>query len=125
MMEVTMRKAGKLAALMALAVALYGGGPAMAFNAKHLAKFKVLNQCEKCDLSGANLEDANLRNANLRKANLKGAYFGSADLSGADLEDANLKGANLEKTRLKKAKLKGAILCKTKMPWGEENSHCK
>ena len=100
MMEVTMRKAGKLAALMALAVALYGGGPAMAFNAKHLAKFKVLNQCEKCDLSGANLEDANL-------------------------EDANLKGAILEKTRLKKAKLKGAILCKTKMPWGEENSGCK
>jgi len=23
------------------------------------------------------------------------------------------------------AKLDGAILCKTKMPWGEENSGCK
>ena len=66
-------------------------------------------------MRGANLEDAVLAIANLRGAKLLGAKFGSANLSGADLRGANLKDARLGK----------AILCKTRMPWGEENAGCK
>ena len=55
-----------------------------AYNETDLAKFKALNACEGCDLSGANLRGANLTDANLY----------NADLRGADLEGANLNGAN-------------------------------
>ena len=47
-----------------------------------------------------------------------------ADLSEANLRGANLSGVTLSTALLKDAKLDGAILCKTKMPWGEENSGC-
>ncbi len=94
-----------LTALMVLAVALCGSGAASAFDAKHLMKLKALNACEGCDLSDIDLSGAKLRNANLRVA----------DLSGADLSTAILKNAHLN----------GAILCKTLMPWGEENAGCK
>ena len=46
---------------------------------------------------------------------LVGATLSGADFSGVDLSTANLKDAGLD----------GALLCKTKMPWGEENSGCK
>ncbi|MAH84836.1 MAG: hypothetical protein CBB68_10960 [Rhodospirillaceae bacterium TMED8] len=69
--------------------------PAWTFNEIHLKKFKALNKCENRDLSEAKLI--------------------GADLGGVDLSTANLKDAKLD----------GAILCKTKMPWGEENSGCK
>ena len=77
------------------------------------------------DLSGANLSGANLNGANLGKASLHGANLSKADLSGADLWGANLSGVDLSTATLRNAKLDGAILCKTKMPWGEENSGCK
>ena len=57
-----------------------------AYNETDLAKFKALNACVGCDLSGA------------------------------DLRDANLSGVNLTTSKLKKAKLDGAKYCKTKMP---------
>ena len=78
---------------------LAGGGAALAFDATSLKKLKALNACEGCDLSGADLSIS----------------LHEAKLSGADLSKAKLKGANLE----------GAKLCKTKMPWGLDNSGCK
>jgi hypothetical protein len=53
-------------------------------------------------------------------ADLSGANLRYSDLSGADLRDANLKDA-----KLGDAKLGDAIICKTLMPWGEDNSGCK
>ena len=40
--------------------------PAWAFNEAHLKKLQTLGECQKCDLSGANLFKANLKGANLR-----------------------------------------------------------
>jgi len=77
-----------------------------AYNETDLAKFKALNVCEGCDLSGADLSLAYLNKANLH----------GADLSGANLSGANLSGVNLTTSKLKKAKLDGAKYCKTKMP---------
>ena len=89
---------------------------------------------EKANLSGAYLKEAKLNGANLEYANLSGAYLLKADLEKANSEKANLsdtvlvladlRGANLEYANLKNANLNWAILCKTKMPWGEENSGC-
>ena len=90
-----------------VALAVLVATPAWAYSEKDLAKFEALNSCKNCDLSGADLSKADLREANLSKANLS-----KADLSEANLSEADLNGANLNE----------AILCKTKMPWGEENS---
>jgi len=40
--------------------------------------------------------------------------LGKTNLSGADLSGTDLSGTDLNE----------AILCKSKMPWGEENSGC-
>jgi uncharacterized protein YjbI with pentapeptide repeats len=100
------------------------------------------------NLSGANLAMADLRGADLEyiKAdgiNLSNAKMQDVKLSRADLTGANIAGANLEgvtwspfdKINLTRANLTGAslegfdadssILCKTIMPWGEDNSGCK
>ena len=115
-----------------------------AFDEKHLAVFKALNTCEKCDLSRANLSwanlseanlsmtnlswanlsQANLNWANLNRANLHGANLRGAKLYKANLRGANLSGANLTGARLKNAKLDGAVLCETSMPWGVEKPEC-
>ena len=43
----------------------------------------MLNACESCDLSGANLKRTNLTGANLSKANLVSAqFYPKANLSG-------------------------------------------
>jgi len=47
-----------------------------------------------------------------------------ANLGRANLSAANLSRAYLGRAKLKNAKLEGAILCKTHMPWGEENPGC-
>ena len=73
--------------------------PAWSFSEKNLTKFEALNSCKNCDLSGGQFSGANLS---------------KADLRGANLSKADLRGGNLNE----------AILCKTKMPWGEENSGC-
>ena len=106
-----------------------------AYNETDLAKFKALNVCEGCDLSGANLNNAQLSEANLRYANLRGAKLNRAyllganlyhaDLRGADLSEANLSEVNLRGADLAEAKLDGAKYCKTQMPWGEVNDDCE
>ena len=66
-----------------------------AYNETDLAKFKALNACVGCDLSGAALSKADLKNTDLTTTNLR--Y----------------------------AKLDGAKYCKTQMPWGEVNDDCE
>ena len=143
-----------IAALTVLAPTLCGSTVAIAFDEVSLKKLQALNSCERCDLSGADLRgadlrgarlsdadlsDANLRGARLGGADLSGAYSQNADLqtadlrdarlsgdlSGANLSDANLHNADLSSANIKKADLRQAILCKTKVPWGEENSGCR
>jgi len=46
---------------------------AQAANPEHLQRLLESNQCQNCDLSGADLKDTNLFGANLVNANLKGA----------------------------------------------------
>ena len=65
------------------------------------------------------------RSPKLSGANLSEAQLTFANLKGADLEEANLTGANLDKANMKGATIDDAILCKTKMPWGEENGDCQ
>ena len=138
-----------------LAAALLMTGPAQADETmvKKLKNFNECPGCDLAgaDLSGANLfkanlfkanlAGANLRGANLRWANLKGAYLQGANLSGADLTRANFTGANfsceIRCTNLSGADLTGAknlkdaagffsaTLCKTKTPYGLDNTGCK
>ena len=94
-----------------------------------------LRTCFSCDLSGldlkgadlryARLGDSNLTKTNLRGANLQKANLYGADLKWADLRDANLTEASIGGTTLFQVKLDGAIFCKTKTPWGEDNTGCK
>ena len=72
---------------------------AWAFDESGLKKLQTLNECNKCDLS-------------------------EADLSYADLFKANLTGVDLTGASMKGAVLDGAVFCRTKTPWGEENSGC-
>ncbi len=68
-----------------------------AFDAMQLARFKAVNQCDKCDLSGANFSVSaelassgpDLSGARLIKANLRGANFSGTNLRKADLSDAD------------------------------------
>ena len=109
---------------------------AQAFDEISLKKLKALNGCEGCDLSGADLRGANFTDADLKGANLHGANLSRANLSGANLSNADLFGANLSRADLTGADLTGAVylkftniraakLCKTKTPWGIDNSGCK
>jgi len=113
--------------------------------AKNILKFKAVLKCPYCDLSGADFSDlklstADLRNANLtgadlrnaklwladlRNANFTGADLRNANLTGAFFRNANLTGADLTGADLKRASIEGAIFCKTKTPWGLDNSGCK
>lgn len=88
------------------------------------------------DFSGANLTGADFRGTlvetvNFSGANLTGVRFGKEDalylvnFSRANLDQVDLTGLDLSEATLRDTNLGGAILCKTKMPWGEENSGCK
>ena len=113
-----------------LAIILCGNSTAIAFDETDLKKLEVLNVCEECDLSWADLKGAGLSGANLKGAVLKYTDLTGADLTGADLGGANLRWADLRDANLRDANLRGAklgdaIICKTLMPWGEDNSGCK
>ena len=84
---------------------------AQAFYKPDLKKLKALNGCEGCDLTGADLAEVHLEYVNLKGANLAGADLIKADLTGVNLKDAY--------------SITGAKLCKTKTPWGIDNSGCK
>ena len=117
-----------------------------AYDELHMKRFKALNKCPGCDLSGANFSFYKLDNANLRGANLRGANFSNARVAigaegyGADFSGAILVGANfsdfwpevsdftdadLTESNLEEGHFERAIFCRTKTPWGIENIGCK
>ena len=81
---------------------------AQAFNPEQLKQLLKTNQCQNCDLSGANLERLNLSGANLQGVNLSSASLLGSNLSNANLEAANLQGASLSDSYLYRANLTGA-----------------
>ena len=101
----------------ALAVELQS---ANAFDEKHLQAVVTLQECNRCDLSGAFLEKLKLRDMELAGANLSEALLAKADftfsnmkganLRGADLIEANLYSVYLNKADLTNANLKDASL---------------
>ena len=113
-----------------LAVSLLVTGPAQA-DETMVKKLKNFNECPGCDLAGADLsgvdlKGASLHGANLSRANLSGANLSNADLFGANLSKADLTGADLTgAVYLKFTNISAAKLCKTKTPWGVDNTSCK
>ena len=75
-------------------------------------------------LQGAYLLLANLRKADLRGAQLTGAFLNGADLTGARLSRTNLTNADLTNAIVIEADTDKAILCHTRLPWGEINRDC-
>ena len=114
-----MRKLSSLAVLFVVAAVLCAGTAAFAFDKNHLMKFKAMNVCPKCDLSGADLSGADLSEADLSEANLRGA-----NLKGANLQEAYLSNADFTGATIEGANMKGAHFCKSKMPWGLEKKDC-
>lgn len=88
--------------------------PVKAENPEHLKQLRETKQCQKCDLSGADLRGADLSFAVLTGANLSGANLKAANLSNADLSRANLTKADLSYANLNKAYLTNANLHQTK-----------
>ena len=89
------------------------------FNQTDIKKLKSLNNCKKCNLSGANLSREKLKKADMEEANLSYTNLSSADLSESNLTGSNLSKANLESANLKSANLSKADLSQAKL----ENSN--
>ncbi|HEY9599446.1 MAG TPA: serine/threonine-protein kinase [Cyanophyceae cyanobacterium] len=62
------------------------------------------------DLRSATLKDVNLTNADLRAADLRGTYLENADLTEADLRGTNLNSTDLRGVNFNKADTRGAIM---------------
>jgi len=89
-----------------------------AYNEMDLIKFKSINECRGCDLSGADLMGGNFSSAKLDGANLAGAKLNGSNFKYAELRGANLKKAvfvktNFESANLKKANLENAYINST------------
>ena len=78
----------------------------------------------RADLQGVYFLLANLRKADLRGAQLTGAFLNGADLTGARLGRANLTDADLKNAVVIQSDTDGAILCRTRLPWGDINRDC-
>lgn len=78
---------------------------AFSYNQADLQKLLDTNECNDCDLSGADLSNKGLYGAAMLRSNLS-----AANLTGALLREAKLNGANLSKAVLPNAKLNGATL---------------
>lgn len=98
---------------------------AFAANSRDVARARDTSgipQCNRCDLSGANLENgffqlAILQEANLEGTKLDGANLAGAQLNGANLRNASLRYANLSGARLEGADLRGADLTNAWLNW--------
>lgn len=98
---------------------------ALAANSRDVARARDTSgipQCNRCDLSGADLENgffqlAVLVDANLSGAKLDGANLAGAQLNGANLSKASLRYANLSGARLEGADLRGADLSHAWLNW--------
>ena len=78
----------------------------------------------RADLQGAYLLLANLRKADLREAQLSGAFLQGADLTGARLGGADLTDADLTNAIGIESDIDKAILCRTRLPWGDIDRDC-
>ena len=78
----------------------------------------------RADLHGVYFLLANLRKADLRGAQLKGAFLNGADLTGARFGRANLTDADLKNAIVIQSDTDVAILCRTRLPWGDINRDC-
>lgn len=78
----------------------------------HVRRLLLINECNGCDLTDANLRDADLTGADLRNAILRGA-----DLSGSRLRLANLEAADLTGANLSNALLIKTNLSNTRLDW--------
>lgn len=125
MIQPTMRRWWWALALAGGSVALMGDR-AGAFNPEHLRQLFATNQCESCDLSGADLSGQRMDYANLSRANLSGANLSGASLQRAliwhaDLSGAKLTGTNLEAAVLSHANLQGVDLRSANLERSELN----
>ena len=78
----------------------------------------------RADLQGAYLLLANLRKADLREAQLSGAFLQGADLTGARLGSADLTDVDLTNAIGIESDIDKAILCRTRLPWGDIDRDC-
>lgn len=90
---------------LASVLTLIRGQRAQAYDPSHLQRLKSTGNCEKCDLSGANLSNikltnANLRSSNLANANLTNALIIDSDLRSVDFSDAIIKNTNVYGTQI-------------------------
>ncbi len=96
--------------LLMICISLLCAAHSAAFDAKDLATLKKTNECDWCNLVGADLINANLQDASLYNANLRNAVLADADLRNAVLADADLRNANLKNAQLQNAQLENARL---------------
>lgn len=78
-------------------------------------QFKIIINCEKCDLRGANLDGSFLRLAAFQRTDLTGAKLRGSDMTGihltrAKLDGADLSGSNLAGSELTRASFRNAVL---------------
>jgi uncharacterized protein YjbI with pentapeptide repeats len=85
-------------------------GTSHAFRQTDVDKLLATNNCQWCDLRGADLQGGQFSGADLSGANLS-----EAQLSGSDLSGANLSTAYLRKANLTRVNLSGAYLVKANM----------
>jgi len=78
----------------------------------------------RADLQGAYLLLANLRKADLREAQLSGAFLQGADLTGARFGSADLTDTDLTNAIVIESDIDKAILCRTRLPWGDIDRDC-
>jgi len=108
-----------------LGLAIFSAESAMAANSRDVARAKnvgAMGECNRCDLSGANLENGFFQRGVLIEANMSGANLNGANLAGAQLNRANLSNAtlhyaNLSGTRLEGADLRGADFSNAWLNW--------
>ncbi|MGB7084457.1 MAG: pentapeptide repeat-containing protein [Phormidesmis sp.] len=87
-----------------------GTRSAQAADEAAITKLIETNECQGCDLHGADLRRLDLSGADLTEADLEGANFYYANLDGAQLNDANLIDVNFGYTSARGALLNGADL---------------
>lgn len=83
-------------------------------------QFKIIINCEGCNLRGANLDGSFLRLAAFQRTDLTGAKLRGSDMTGihlarAKLDGADLTGSNLAGSELTRASFRNAILRNTRL----------
>jgi hypothetical protein len=66
------------------------------FNPSHLAKIKVLNECEDCNLNGADLSNMVFDSSRLKGASLICANFNNSKFKFTRFDKTNLTGASFQ-----------------------------